>query len=153
MVLTWYFNLTSHVLGIFPTVPLVAAWNSNNIGGSLKRGVGIAMQVGIGNLGGVISAFVYQSIDQPRYAFSPQSNQAMLTLAFARFIKGHAILIGTTSAASILTLFMTTYLRRENARRDALAGERGVSVNDHSDEMIWQQREMGDDAEFFRYTV
>ena len=52
--------------GSFSLVPLMGAWNSNNIGGSLKRGVGIAMQVGFGNLGGIISAFVYQSKDAPR---------------------------------------------------------------------------------------
>jgi hypothetical protein len=48
-------------------VPLIGAWNSNNIGGSLKRGVGIAMQVGFGNFGGAISGFVYLSTDEPRY--------------------------------------------------------------------------------------
>jgi hypothetical protein len=52
--------------GIFPLVPLIGAWNSNNIGGSLKRGVGIAMQVGFGNLGGAIAGFVYLSADEPR---------------------------------------------------------------------------------------
>jgi hypothetical protein len=52
--------------GIFPIVPLIRAWNSNNIGGSLKRGVGIAMQVGFGNLGGAIAGFVYLSTDEPR---------------------------------------------------------------------------------------
>jgi predicted MFS family arabinose efflux permease len=52
--------------GIFPLVPLGVAWNSNNIGGSLKRGVGIAMHVGFGNLGGVISSFIYLPKDSPR---------------------------------------------------------------------------------------
>jgi hypothetical protein len=47
------------------------AWNGNNIGGSLKRGVGIAMHVGFGNLGGVIAAFVYQSRYAPRYVIIP----------------------------------------------------------------------------------
>ena len=52
--------------GIFSLVPLIGAWNSNNIGGSLKRSVGIAMQVGFGNLGGAIAGFVYLSEDEPR---------------------------------------------------------------------------------------
>ena len=58
-------------LGIYPLVPLGVAWNGNNIGGSLKRGVGIAMHVGFGNLGGVIAAFVYQSKHAPRYVLAP----------------------------------------------------------------------------------
>ncbi len=52
--------------GIFALVPLIGAWNSNNVGGSLKRGVGIAMQVGFGNLGGAIAGFVYLAKDEPR---------------------------------------------------------------------------------------
>jgi len=32
-------------IGIYPQIPLGMAWNSANIGGSLKRGTGIAMQV------------------------------------------------------------------------------------------------------------
>ena len=52
--------------GVFPTVPLIGAWNSNNIGGSLKRGIGIAIQVGIGNCAGIIASFVYLAKDEPR---------------------------------------------------------------------------------------
>jgi hypothetical protein len=107
------------------------AWNSNNIGGSLKRGIGIAMQIGFGNLGGVISSFTYLTTDEPR------------------FIKGHAILIGLLSMSFVLTAFMTVYLRRENARRDAL----GVNPEEYSIEQKEEQREKGDEASFFRYTV
>jgi hypothetical protein len=32
--------------GIYPNVSQTVAWNGNNIGGSTKRAVGIAMQVG-----------------------------------------------------------------------------------------------------------
>lgn len=35
-------------MGIYPNVPQGVAWNGNNIGGSVKRGVGIAMHVGFG---------------------------------------------------------------------------------------------------------
>ena len=54
--------------GIFPCVPIGVAWNGNNIGGTLKRGVGIAMHVGFGNLGGTIAAFIYLPKDSPRYS-------------------------------------------------------------------------------------
>jgi hypothetical protein len=53
-------------IGIYPLVPMGVAWNGNNIGGSLKRGCGLAMHVGFGNLGGIIAAFVYQSKYAPR---------------------------------------------------------------------------------------
>ncbi|KAK6579872.1 hypothetical protein PZA11_007580 [Diplocarpon coronariae] len=116
--------------GIYTLVPLITAWNSNNIGGSMKRGVGIAMQVGFGNLGGVISGFVYLSRDGPR------------------FIKGHSILIAFTSMSFVLTYVMTMYYRRENARREKIFAE--IS---HTDEQRFDEREKGDDATFYRYTV
>ena len=37
-----------YAMGIYPNVPQGVAWNGNNIGGSVKRGVGIAMHVGFG---------------------------------------------------------------------------------------------------------
>lgn len=52
--------------GIYPLVPMGVAWNGNNIGGSLKRGVGIAMHVGFGNLGGAISAYCFLPKYDPR---------------------------------------------------------------------------------------
>jgi hypothetical protein len=52
--------------GIYPLVPMGVAWNGNNIGGSLKRGVGIAMHVGFGNLGGTASAFLFLTKYSPR---------------------------------------------------------------------------------------
>jgi hypothetical protein len=39
-------------------IPILVMWNGNNIGGSIKRGVGIAMQVGTGNCGGIIASFM-----------------------------------------------------------------------------------------------
>jgi predicted MFS family arabinose efflux permease len=58
--------------GIYPLVPMGVAWNGNNIGGSLKRGVGIAMHVGFGNLGGAISAFCFLPQYSPRYVSFPR---------------------------------------------------------------------------------
>lgn len=34
-------------IGIYPQIPLGMAWNSANIGGTVKRGTGIAMQVNV----------------------------------------------------------------------------------------------------------
>ncbi|TQS37032.1 hypothetical protein Golomagni_02506 [Golovinomyces magnicellulatus] len=121
--------------GIYPLVPLVTTWNSNNIGGSLKRGVGIAMQVGFGNFGGVIAGFVYLSKDEPR------------------FVPGHLILIALVSMSFIITSYMTLYFRHENVRRDAQLATRNISLEDCSNDMKLEERDKGDNAVFFRYTV
>ncbi|KAM7184978.1 high-affinity nicotinic acid transporter [Rhypophila sp. PSN 637] len=125
-------------IGIYPQIPLGLAWNSGNIGGSLKRGTGIAMQVMGGNCGGIIASYVYLTRDQPR------------------FIKGHSILIGFVSMAFFLTLFMMIWCKRENARRDAVAlaanGTSGKKEELTEDEKR-MEAELADDVPWFRYTV
>jgi hypothetical protein len=53
--------------------------------------------------------------------------------------------------AFFLTLFMTIYLRRENARRDALAQEQGQTT--YSANRALEEMELADSASWFRYTV
>jgi hypothetical protein len=67
-----------------------------------------------------------------------------------RFIKGHSILIGIISLAFFLTIFMTTYLRFENARRDKLEQEAGTNYSDSEEQ---EHKEMADSVPWFRYTV
>lgn len=117
--------------GIYPNVPQGVAWNGNNIGGSLKRGVGIAMHVGFGNLGGTISAYLYISKHGPQY------------------YSGHATLLACQFMALVLSGFMTIYLRRENARRD----REYKPPSEYTEEERVAEREKGDNATFFRYTV
>lgn len=123
------------VMGTYPNVPMGVAWNGNNIGGSTKRGVGIAMHVGFGNLGGAIAAFAYRSKDKPRY------------------FSGHGLLMATTFMSMCLCIVMTVYLRQENARRDRVLAEKGLRLDEYTDEMKDAERECGDYASFFRYTV
>jgi MFS family permease len=123
------------VSGIYPNVPMGVAWNGNNIGGSTKRAVGIAMHVGFGNLGGVISGFSYRSHDAPRY------------------FPGHGLLIGTVTMSLVLSFIMHTYLVRENARRDTEMAAKGFTLDSYTEDMKIAEREKGDDATFFRYTT
>jgi hypothetical protein len=117
--------------GIYPNVPQGVAWNGNNIGGSLKRGVGIAMHVGFGNLGGTMSAYLFLARDKPRY------------------YPGFGALLALHVMALILSIIMTIYLRRENARRDRLY----KPPSEYTEEEKLAEREKGDLATFFRYTV
>ncbi|KAG8925732.1 hypothetical protein FRC02_009457 [Tulasnella sp. 418] len=119
--------------GIYPNVPMGVAWNGNNIGGTTKRGVGIAMHVGFGNLGGAIGAFLYRAKDAPHY------------------YSGHGTIIGTVSMSFVLCFIMHTYLKRENARRDRVAESNGWK--EYTQEMYEKERELGDNASFFRYTI
>ena len=118
-------------IGIYSNVPQCTAWNANNIGGSTKRSVGMAMQVGIGNLGGVISAYMFLPKDAPA------------------FRHGHAALIGFCSMACILSIIMTMYLRYENKHRDG----KGKHPREYTSNEKAAERTLGDHASFFRYVV
>jgi hypothetical protein len=117
--------------GVFPNVPQGVTWNGNNIGGTTKRGVGIAMQVGAGSAGGIIASFIFLPKDSPD------------------FIPGHCILIALVSMSALLSGYMTTYLRLENRRRDReYKDPKLYTMEDKAAERL-----KGDYATFFRYTV
>ncbi|KAF2405500.1 major facilitator superfamily transporter [Trichodelitschia bisporula] len=117
--------------GIYPNVPQCVAWNGNNIGGSTKRSAGMAVQIAIGNLGGVMSAYLFLSKDAPD------------------FKRGHWVLLGLNVLAGLLALAMTVYFRFENARRD----RRFKVPGDFTTEEKALEKSKGDQATFFRYTI
>ena len=89
------------------------------------------MQVGMGNLGGVIASYLFL----PKYA--------------PTYTPGHSTSIAMNGMSCILSIFMTVYLRWENARRDS-ANKR---PEDYTVEEMTSERELGDNASYFRYIV
>jgi hypothetical protein len=120
--------------GIYPNVSQTVAWNGNNIGGSMKRSVGIAMQVGFGNIGGVLSGFTYTGKDAPQYRH------------------GHTIVIGLLAMSTVLCFFMRWWCGVENERREAEDKRTGKTLG-WSKEQKLAEREKGDSAGFYRYTL
>lgn len=55
------------VTGGYITQPVVVVWLANNMGGHYKRGVSSAMQVGLGNLGGIVASNVYLTAEAPTF--------------------------------------------------------------------------------------
>lgn len=117
--------------GVYTNAPSIMAWNANNCAASTKRGISIAAQAMAGNFGGILSAYIYLGKDAPK------------------FHKGHAIVIGTVSLSLISQIIMTIYYRYENARRDKEFKDPKLYTKE--EKML--EREKGDSASFFRYTV
>ena len=63
----------------------------NNLAGHYKRGVGMALQIGIGNFGGAIASNIYRTQDAPRYVLG----RAYLFLLV--FFFNNAVIIFVTS--------------------------------------------------------
>lgn len=66
-----------------------------------------------------------------------------------RYLSGYLTLLGVSTMAFCLSIYMTLWLRKENKRRDAM----------HKDPTLYTMAEKlaetdcGDDATFYRYTV
>lgn len=91
----------------------------------------LAAQAMVGNLGGILASFTFLSKDGPRY------------------LTGYSILIGMLAMSASICTFMTIYYRRENARRDG----QYKPAERYTVEEKAAEREKGDGASFFRFTV
>ena len=90
---------------IYPAFPGIIAWLANNLGGSYKRSAGMALQIGVGNLGGAMASNFYRQKDSPRY------------------VLGHALELGFISVGILAaTIQVAAYIlinrRRDRALRD-----------------------------------
>ncbi|KAJ4150738.1 hypothetical protein LMH87_011473 [Akanthomyces muscarius] len=113
---------------IYPAFPGVIAWLSNNLAGSYKRSVGMALQIGIGNLGGAMASNFYRKKDKPR------------------FILGHALELGFIGVGTIAAVLLVLSYRRINHKRDRQMREGADRL--HTEEEL---AAMGDRAVTFRY--
>jgi len=108
-----YFAVFLAASGIYPMIPNIVAWVSNNVEGSYKRSVTLAMVISFGNINGAVSSNVYRARDAPWYTL------------------GHGIVLAYIGISLISCTVLFFMLRAENARR--ARGERNeiiVGVND-----------------------
>ncbi|KAI6120135.1 major facilitator superfamily domain-containing protein [Pisolithus croceorrhizus] len=104
-----YFGTFLAVIGTYSGVPCTVGWLANNLCGKYKRAGGMAIQVGMGNLGGIIASNIFQTRDEPRYI-----------LAFA-------IEIGFLCMGLIVTVFSVYAYHRANTSRIASAKRDGIN--------------------------
>ncbi|CAE6423289.1 unnamed protein product [Rhizoctonia solani] len=116
--------------GVYSTVPCLISWVSNNVGGDTKRAVVLAMIIGIGNLGGICSSFVYRAKDAPRYKL------------------GHNVILGSLAMAFCAAGFTVWNLSRLNKLKEKQCQEEGIT-----DARKSEFRDMGDASPLFRYVL
>ncbi|KAF5094346.1 hypothetical protein DV451_005035 [Geotrichum candidum] len=115
-------------LGVYPAFPGIVSWLSNNLSGSYKRAIGMAIQIGIGNFGGAFASNIYHAKDKPR------------------FILGHAVEIGFISLGIIALLALVASYRFVNNQR-----EKGLREGKYDHLSIEELSQMGDKNPYFRY--
>lgn len=117
-------------IGQYPTNPAGSAWISSNLAGDSKRAMGIALNICLGNSGGIVGSYIFLDTEDPGYptGFS-------IGLAFAAL----------TLISTVVLEF--SYWRINNARD--LLDEDDVRAQ-YSDEQL---AKMGDKSPLFRYKL
>ncbi|OBT53111.1 hypothetical protein VE04_07821 [Pseudogymnoascus sp. 24MN13] len=116
--------------GLYPTICGVISWNANNLAGTWKRSVGMAIQISIGNLGGAIGSNIYLAKEAPHYWTG----------------YGFSLAIILTGLASAVILKVT--LNRINKKRDSMSID-DIRAKYSEQELL----DMGDYSPLFRYTL
>ncbi|KAJ3531509.1 hypothetical protein NM208_g8847 [Fusarium decemcellulare] len=123
-----YFALFCIVGGGYIAQPIVLVWASNNNSGHYKVGVASAMQVGLGNSGGIIASNMFVTGQAPKYPL------------------GFGLGLGLVWLCVLSSVVFLFYIRRENRLRDE--GKRDDRYNLPEDE----RNNLGDDHPAFRFT-
>lgn len=122
-----YFALFLVVPGGYITQPITLAWMSNLVSGHYKRSVSSAMQVGLGNLGGIVASNIFLTREAPKYR------------------TGYGVSLGMLWICGVSCTAMYFLARHENRRRDR--GDRDHRLNDVDADNL------GDDHPHFRLTT
>lgn len=123
-----YFALYLITSGGYIAQPVVLVWLSNNVSGHYKRGVSSAMQIGLGNLGGIVASNVYLARQAPTYKI------------------GFGVGLGFLWMCVACAVAFLLYLKRENRLRNQ--GKR----DDRLRLPVEVQNNLGDDHPSFRFS-
>ncbi|CAG8960502.1 hypothetical protein HYFRA_00008222 [Hymenoscyphus fraxineus] len=122
---TRYGALYLLAVGSYISLPMLWTMLVNNVSGSYKIGYAVAMEVGLGNVGGIASALLFQGKQAPKYR------------------SGYKTILGMSCAAVGMIAIYTLALWYENRARDA--GKRDARLSDPDVDNL------GDDHPQFRY--
>ena len=122
-----YFAVYLITTGGYITQPVTLAWLSNNMGGHYKRSVSSAVQIGLGNVGGIVASNIYITGQAPTYPVGFGVSLGMLWLC------------GIACTAFLLGLWL------ENRKRDR--GERDERFGLPTEEL----ENLGDGHPNFRF--
>jgi MFS family permease len=115
--------------GTYIVQPLIIVWLANNLGGHYKRAIGLAVQISLGNIGGIIASNVFVKTEAPRY-----------------FI-GYGVGLATMISCGVVSSIFAWGLLRENKKR--ARGER----DDRLALSETERSNLGDDDPSFKFAL
>lgn len=114
--------------GLYSGMPVLICWNSVNFGGHLRKSVGTAVQIGFGNIGGIISVFIFLGKDAPYYK------------------TGLSVCLGSAGFAILMTVIYYLVVRRLNKVKQSDSYINNYLALDERQKVL-----AGDKAPQFRY--
>ncbi|KAL5395127.1 hypothetical protein PMIN06_000402 [Paraphaeosphaeria minitans] len=124
-----YFALFLIVPGGYICQPIVLVWVSNLMSGHYKRSVSSGMQVGLGNIGGIVASNVFLESEAKD----------------ARYPTGYGVSLGMLWICGAASVALFFYVKRENGKRER--GERDHRLEGDDRENL------GDDHPLFKFTT
>lgn len=85
--------------GLYTAMPILICWVSLNFSGHTRKSVGTAFVIGFGNIGGIVSSFIFPNNEAPRYT------------------KGLGISLAFTLFALIMLIVYFAYLMYTNKKK------------------------------------
>jgi hypothetical protein len=115
--------------GCYIVQPVAIVWMANNLSGHYKRAIGLAIQIGFGNIGGIIASNIFNKDDAPQYTV------------------GYGVSLAMMVFCGIMSTIFAAGLVIENKKRDQ--GKRDDRLQ--LDETILNN--LGDDDPRFRFSL
>ncbi|RXW22875.1 hypothetical protein EST38_g2973 [Candolleomyces aberdarensis] len=119
--------------GVYTGNALLLSWPGENVSAQTKRAIAVAMQITIGDIGAIAGVLIYRP-----------------NLSAHRFRTPHLISIGYLLFAILVTIYLATYMSRENKRRDEVLATSEVEIPLSTPE---QRQEQGDREIRYRYVI
>ncbi|KAL7912456.1 MFS general substrate transporter [Trichoderma velutinum] len=119
--------------GLFPTIPGIVCWISNNLAGQWKRSIGMALEFTLGNLiGGVVGSNIFLSREGPE------------------FRTAYLVLASFFSAGIVTTIAQLCLLLWANRADERLI--ESIPLEDR-EQLEEERKDDGDKSPFFKYTL
>ncbi|KAI5309745.1 hypothetical protein KEM55_002511, partial [Ascosphaera atra] len=115
-------------MGAYSAMPVIVCWFVTNLAGHRRKSIGTAVQVGFGNIGGIISTFSFLAKDAPNYT------------------TGFRIGLGFCSLSGAATIAYLVVCHMRNRSRDRLMADGG-------DTIVEGEEDLGDLRPDFRYQL
>ncbi|KAE8386963.1 major facilitator superfamily domain-containing protein [Aspergillus alliaceus] len=125
-----FFAVILAMIGLYPVHPAHTSWTANNLIPSNRRAIGVAFNICVGNIGGVIGSYMYMDTEKPKY------------------YTGFVLSVAFGGSALILALVLKASFWWENKRKSKLSQ---AEVRERYTEE--QLLDMGDKSPLFKYTL